>query len=313
MADNKVYGVKVPDELFQEASRLQKEFNTGEEFLNALLSSFKFDKAKGKIPEIAEDFKELQALSLRIDNIYLNLAYRIQNISKIKDDEMMDKLQKKDSIIMSLQNNVDNLTTDKDTLTTAFNNAMEDKATLEKQVNQLTETNISNKELIEEYKNKIDMLTGMLSKYEKYPEEVERLKTALSGAQRGALENENLLNIKDQNINTLKDKVNDLTLSIENIKEQGKKEKEVLIIQHIAEVEELKSRHNTDIERAVQDVSRAKDAEKREVILQLKEEQQEKIQAVQNEYIGKISVYQEKYEKLLRELEELRAAQKNIK
>ena len=54
------------------------------------------------------------------------------------------------------------------------------------------------------------------------------------------------------------------------------------------------------------DITKA--SEKREEVLILKEEQQEKIQAVQTEYLNKISGYQEKYRALLQELEEFKAA-----
>ncbi len=54
MAESKTFGVKVPEELHQEAAKLQKEFGTGEEFLQALIASYKSEKTKEHVPAVAQ-------------------------------------------------------------------------------------------------------------------------------------------------------------------------------------------------------------------------------------------------------------------
>jgi len=54
--------------------------------------------------------------------------------------------------------------------------------------------------------------------------------------------------------------------------------------QYKIDMETLKDQQKSDIEKSIQDIIKSKDAEKREVIITLKEEQQVKLQSTQDEY-----------------------------
>lgn len=313
MADT-TFGVKVPEELKEQISKLMQDSGlTGKDFMQGLINVYQVEKTKEQLPETAQELRELQLLTQRINNIYLNLGYRIDNIVKSKDAESIEQLRKKDELISVLQAKNAELESKVETLTEAFNTSVNHKDELNKRVNELTDSNNNIKALVEEYKGKNDMLLGQLKQYEKYPEEIERLKAELANAQRDVLENESMLSIKEQSINNLKDKVNELALTIDNIKADNTAEKLALKAQHKEEVDQLKASYKEGRERFVSDINSVKNAEMREAILKLKEEHQEKLQSVQAEYLNKINDYQDKYRTLLEELENIKSEEKNKK
>lgn len=258
----KTFGVKVPETLYAEANRLKDEFGTGEDFLNQLIIAYKSEKVKEIIPLVATDITVLQTLTKKIFEIYLNLSYSIETISQSKDEEMTDKLEKKDLIISSLQDNINGLNIANEKFLLAFNNEKEDKDGLEKQVNQLIETINSkndtiesNKGLIEEYKSKNDTLTGLLSKYEGYPKEIENLNTVL--AEKNSIISTALSESKDKDreINDLEIKLDSLLIKnevdLKNITLQGEYLKDKAILEadkeHQSIINKLNEENNNKV------------------------------------------------------------------
>lgn len=310
MADT-TFGVKVPEELKEQITKMMQDSGlTGKDFMQSLINVYQVEKTKDQLPEVAQELKELQLLTQRINNIYLNLGYRIDNMMKSKDEETGEQLRKKDDLISKLQVNIGDLETKTEMLTEAFNNAVNQKDELMQRVNELTDSNNNIKALVEEYKGKNDMLLGQLKQYEKYPEEIDNLKSELAKAQRENVEKDSMITVKEQAINALKDKVNELVVTLDDVKENSNKEKENLKAQYKDNLQQLKVDLSLERERAIDDINRVKNSEMREAILKLKEEQQEKMQSIQAEYLGKINEYQDKYRALLEELEEVKAAQK---
>ena len=103
------YGVKVPEELKKQLEDLQKDsgLRVGKDFVQQLVNSYVLEKTKENIPEVAEDLKELQVLTQRINNIYLNLGYRIENVTKSQQEQQEKELSNKDSIISDLQSKIE--------------------------------------------------------------------------------------------------------------------------------------------------------------------------------------------------------------
>lgn len=297
---SKTFGVKVPDEVHQEASNLQKISGlSGEEFLNTLLEAYKTEKTKEEIPMIARDITELQGLVHRIYNIYLNLGYSIENISNTKDEEMRGKLEKKDSLITSLQEEVNQLDEENEKITTAFNNAVEDKNILEHEVNQLTDMLSSNKELIQEYKNKNDMLLGQLTQYEKYPEKLEATKELLSKQQEDNIALTDNLKQRDYTIEQLKAKNEEIIA--DNTSELDK-----LKTSHSEELTKLNKEHNN----ALQVLKDKFDLEKEKAILKLKQIHQQELEKIQNKYNVDIAKYNTDYKNILEEMSKIKQINK---
>lgn len=303
MADTKTFGVKVPEELHQEAAELQKKLGlTGEGFLQELIAAFKTEKMKERTPEVAEDLRELQILTRRMDNIYLNLAQRIENINKMKEEEKIELISKKESIIYELQSKIEGVKADYDGLIDAYNNVVNLNNDLNKRVNELTNMYNDNKALVEEYKSKNDMLTGMLKKYEKYPEQVEEYKNLLTDAQSRNIELKNDLSAKEeenkrlskqiqQNEKDFADRIDGLVArqkeKIEDLKQQEEFKKDKALLEqdkiHQTEINKINEANNEKIKELL-----TINQEYNQRITKLLEENQEKNSKI-NELVNNLS------------------------
>jgi hypothetical protein len=203
MADT-TFGVKVPEDLKEQLTKLMQDSGlTGKDFMQSLVNVYQVEKTKEGVPEVAQDLKELQSLTQRINNIYLNLGYRIDNLMKSKEVELQEQLRAKDKIIYNLQLINESLNVEKKELTKTFNTSVNDKNELNTRVNELTESNNSIKELNEEYKSKFEMMAGLVDEYKNYKIEVEEYKKLLADAQTRRFELENSIKERDLTIKTL--------------------------------------------------------------------------------------------------------------
>lgn len=296
MADNKTFGVKVPEELHIEATELMKKLNlTGEGFLNELINVYKSEKAKEDVPVIAEDLKELQAISQRISGIYLNMAYRIDNINKAAEQEKQEQLTKKDSQIYDLQDKNSELNQTVELLTESFNTSCKDKEKLVNDVNQLTD-NINNiKALVEEYKSKNDMLLGDLAEYKQYKVEIEDYKQRL---------NDTELKLKgtEMELEDFKKRWQNQDIKIQNLKEEHEDLIAGMEKNHAEEINKLELKH----ENAIEQLENKFEFEKDKALLDAEKENQKTINQLKNKHNKEIEEYQNKYKQLLQELEQVR-------
>ena len=161
------FGVKMPEELKKLIEDLMKDagLRTNKDFMQSLVNSYIVEKTKESIPKIAEDLKELQIITQRTNDIYLNMGYRIENINKANEKESQDQLLKKESIISELKEKIDMLNFENTNLEEASNTIVDQNNEHLKRVSELTEININVKELNEGYKQKNDDLMGIVSEY----------------------------------------------------------------------------------------------------------------------------------------------------
>ena len=277
------FGVKMPEELKVQIESLMKDsgLRTGKDFMQNLVNNYVLEKTKEQLPEIAQDLKELQGLTQRIDNIYLSLGYRIENITKAQHEETVKEMSKKDSIISDLQEKINSLGADKDTITEAYNNIVNQNSEYLQRVNELTENNKNIKELNEEYKNKVDTMAGIVEEYKQYKAEISAVKEQLSNAQLTITNNKSILNIAHESL------------------AKANRESNNAIDELNKEIEKLKTDHTAAIELVKEKAEMQKD----KLILEFKQQEQEKIQRLQEETNSKINEYQAKYKALLEELE----------
>lgn len=266
------FGVKVPEELKAQLEQLQKDsgLRTGKDFIQQLVNNYVVEKTKENIPQVAEDLRELQTLTQRINNIYLNLGYRIDNITKAQEEEQKQLLSKRDSIISDLQSKIEILATDKNTITEAYNNTVNLNSDYLQRVNQLTDNNNNIKALITEYKTKNDDLLSIVSEYKQYKDQVEQYKELLSQAQAQNIDLSNTIN----NLNA-------------TVKAQDK-ELEQLNNKQIQDLEQIKKESELNIKLAVAEV---------------KEELNNKLNQEQQKHNAEIQDYQNKYKSLLEQME----------
>lgn len=302
------YGAKVPEELKAQLEQLQKDsgLRTGKDFLQQLINCYVVEKTKESVPQVAEDLKELQTLTQRINNIYLNLGYRIDNITKAHEEDIQDQLGKKDSIISGLQDKLNTFQSEKEIITTAYNDTINKNNEYLQRVNELTESNNNIKELNEEYKSKVDTMAGLLKQYEAYPEQLETTKALLTDANTKVMQQENI--IKENGLN-----INKLNGDLEALKLDHEKSINELKALHKKELAELSNKNNNDINSMMEKA----EIEKEKAILKLQQDNQKELQKLNAEQHielakshAEVASYQTKYRSLLDELEQIRSISK---
>lgn len=267
------WGVKVPSELKEQINRFMQESGLqGKDFMQQLINLYSLEKAKDAVPEVAEDMRELQGLTQRINDIYLSIGYRIENIVKLKDSEMEKELAKKDLIISDLQDKLSDLKAQHEGLMEVYKNKVNDESELLSRVNQLTD-NIENiKALNEEYKGKIDTLTGIIDEYKGYKQENDSLELEINKLTKRIDELYSEIYEKDFDI----DKLN---ANIENLNK---------------DISKMKSEYEDEIVKVKEELELDKD----KAILELKKKHQDKIADLQQDYNEKVSEYQNKLDEL---------------
>lgn len=174
------WGVKVSEELKEKITEtVQQSGLNGKEFVESLLLAYEMQKLKEMQPTMKADLDELQSLTSRINNIFLNLGERFENIGKTKDQEYKVAMEGKDSTIQlyytkikGLESEIEQLRGDKEELNINFEGLINRK-------NELENLHQTNTALIQEYKEKNDTLTGLLSEYKQFKDDVIILKEEL--------------------------------------------------------------------------------------------------------------------------------------
>lgn len=292
------YGAKVPEELKKQLEDLQKDsgLRTGKDFMQQLVNCYVIEKTKEQLPEVAQELKELQTLTQRIYNIYLNLGYRIENVTKEQQEQQEKELNKKNSIISDLQEKNESSKADFEALTEAYNNIVNQNNEYLQRVNELTESNNNIKALVEEYKGKNDMLLSDLAEYKQYRISNEELKK----------ENE-----------TLTSELNKLTFSNTNLEDQLKNTKEEIeriktdnknvLDAHREESELVLAKLHEEHENALKQALNVAEIEKEKTILEIEKKHQKELQEIQINANNQINSYQSKVKVLLDEIENIKS------
>lgn len=272
MAADPTWGVKVPEELKEEAERLMKESGlVGKEFVESLLQAYKLNILKETQRIVTPDIEELQSLTGRIVNIYANLGERINNLMLEKEINYKAEIESKESIIQLQNEKVRELEIElKNTVSNKESVENENLELLKKQVDIENVMQI-NKDLIDEYKEKNQNLEHAANNYQKCKQDYEKLKEE---------NQETLYELK----NTKK--------SYEDLQENMKSLQE----RHNSEINATSVRHKEDMQR----LSEKLEIEKKTEILELKNEYQIKLSAAHEEFNSKIQSCFERIEKLQR-------------
>lgn len=284
MSDNNApFSVRMEQEDKQKLLQLiQESGKSNKDFMSVLLNAYELNKTKVEIPEIAEDLKGLEALTKQINNYYVNMGKRIENIQKSKDIEFTKEVEIYKNRIEVLKADNDKLNGECEGLQQSYNNSCTDNEKLKSQLQQLQESLKDKTLLVEEYKEKNDTLTGLLNEYKQYKIDIEESKKLLEGLQNKNIELNNSIKDKDSII----EKLNDEVASVKNDKEKI--------------VQDLNSKHSADIET----IKEKAEIQKDKAILELKAQYQQELQELQNKYNENIQEYQSKYKQLLQELEQ---------
>lgn len=270
-------------ELIQESGKSNKEF------MSVLLNAYELNKTKSEIPDIAKDIEGLESLTKQINEYYVNIGKRIENIRKSKDIEFTKETEVYKSRIEALKADNDKLNGEYEALQQSYNNINTDTEELQKKLQQLQESLKDKTLLVEEYKEKNDTMTGLLNEYKQYKIDIEEFKKLLADSQSKNVELSNSIKEKDSTIEKLNNQVAIVKQDKENI------------------VKELNTKHNE----VIQAIREKAELQKDKAILELKTQQQQEQQKLQNKHNEEIKEYQNKYKELLNELEYVKKVSSN--
>ena len=247
------FGVKVPEGLRDEINSLMKDSGlVGKEFMQQLVDTYMLDQNKQSIPEMAQEIKELQLLTHRINEMYIYLGSRFQNIINANEKEKEDIANENAKEKQAYE---DGLGEYKSQIKKAEEQVLKFQKGLEEanmanvefktKIGEITEHNENYKELNMQYKDKIEKLTMKVESLEYLKLENDKLE----GENRKLQENNDNLASElwfcKREIEKIEEKFSndreDNRSYISRLKEQHTLEKQTAIL-------ELQLKHQKDIE-----------------------------------------------------------------
>jgi chromosome segregation ATPase len=255
------WGVKITEELKQKLTKLIEESGlTAKDFIEELVQVYEAQKTKEVVPAISSDIEEVQTLTKRLVDIYLNMGQKVLNLQKAKDEEYAKAIAQKDSLIASLQDKIAELQEENKKFNAQIQELVNSQNELKSKVDQLEEVNQKNNDLIAEYRQKIESLTGLVDEYKGFEKENKALRNEIDKLKVD-------LEAKDREIKELKD-----SLAFDLKQANIEKEKTVL---------ELKKHHQDEIQK-LQDEYTAKIRALQEQVDKLLKEKEESLRKLES-------------------------------
>lgn len=299
------WGLKVSDDLKGKLDKIKQESGLeGEEFGLQLLTLVSAEELKKEKPALAEELAELQTLTRRIYYIYLNSAERTENLIQSKTENFESALNELNREKLEIKNKLGAKEEELEALKNAYNDLAQDKQAVDNHVLELADTIKTKQELLDEYRARIDTLSGIVEEYKGFKDTNMELSKTLN-------ENEKTINELTFKIRELESEakrsreiINELNISfdskIQELKEKHQDSLESLKLQHAYEIEKVKERSQLDQEKALLESARVSQKEKEDIINKFNE----KVNSLQD----KISTDNERFKIVLEELEKNRAA-----
>jgi chromosome segregation ATPase len=265
MAD-KTFGVKVNEELYEKVKlMIDSSGISAKEWFEKAVSLTEMNAIKQGATDFSQDISELEVHTSRIYELVANMIQRSIYIKDHAVKEYADKLEQKEDIISEYQNKAAAATEDAKVSKEEKAALEKEKEALLKQLEEVRSVNLNNQLLIDEYKQKNDTLSGLVSKYQSFAEENEKLKDEY------AKERERL-----------KSQIQELITQTYDQQDEITKVNQQLVT--------LKQNQETELER----LAEKKEYEKDRAVLETERNYQEKLLATNTEYNDKIrSLYEE--------------------
>lgn len=275
------WGLKLDSELKEKVQDIIKnDFDSSKDFLENVVSLYELNKLKQGENVLSAEIDELESLTRRINNIFINANARINTMLEDKDLKAQEQLSSKEKLIVRLQADISRAEEEKEKISSINDDLVNLNNEYLQQVNQLTKNNQTLEDLVSEYKEKNDTLTGTLSEYKAEHELNKQLK---------------------EQVQELNNKINELNMVTT---EQASK-----IIDYDSKLIALEERHKGDLQ-AQRDRF---DIDINKAILDLEKRHQSDLKALQDKHNKEIESYQQKYKELLEKLEEKKTTKRTTK
>lgn len=289
MAD-KTFGVKVNEDLHEKVqAMIENSPLTAKEWFEKAVSLVETNSIKEGSLDYQQDLSELEIHSTRIFELVANMINRSIYLKESAIKGLSDKVEQKEMIISEYQLKVKEANEERSKANDIASELQQEKEVLLKQVEEVRYTNENNQALILEYKEKIDSLSGLISKYQSFADENEQLKEQFR-MEREALQSqlqEATVHLTNQNV-----ELQELKRTVEN----------------------LQLAHEREQERTIE----KKDYEKDRALLEMEKDFQGKLSVIYQEHHTEIkklyddvATMRKEYEKKLESISEEKRREKN--
>lgn len=171
-------GFKVPDEYQEHIKQLiEASGDQPGEWFRKAVSLVELQSIKQGASEYAQDLNELEVHTSRIYELINNMIQRSIYTKDAAVQEVSEKLDQKEIQAVELQEKIRLANETAKTATDYAAKIEQANDGLLNQLNDLRGTNENNQLLINQYKEKIDNLSGIINEYKGYKEEIEQLKS----------------------------------------------------------------------------------------------------------------------------------------
>lgn len=277
MAD-KTFGVKVSDDLYDKVKlMIENSGDSAKEWFEKAVAFSELQSIKQGATDYSQDLNELEVHTARIYELVSNMVQRSIYIKDHAVKEISDKLEQKESIIGEYQEKAKAAIEELKLAQESIKELEREKEESLKQLEDLRSTNENNQLLINEYKEKNDTLSGLVTKYQSYADENEKLKEQF------AREQERL----QSQVKEISGQNDDQQDEIKDLKQQ---------------VQSLQEHHAVELERLTEKM----DYEKAKALLELEREYQQKSVAANDEHTAQIKKLYEELNVARKEQEDMR-------
>lgn len=178
---DKTFGVKVNEDLYEKVKlMIESSGISAKEWFEKAVSLTEMNAIKQGATDYSQDISELEIHTTRIYELVANMIQRSIYIKDHAVKEYADKLEQKESIIGEYQSKAVMATEEAKEAKRVTATLEKEKEELSKQLEEVRSVNLNNQLLIDEYKEKNDTLSGLVSKYQSFAEENEELKKKYS-------------------------------------------------------------------------------------------------------------------------------------
>lgn len=272
------WGLKLDQDLKEKLqSIIKEEFESSKDFMEQLISLYELNKLKQGENVLADEIDQLESLTRRINDIFINANAKIGNMLQDRDIKSEQQVTLKNKLIERLQADIEKLEQEKnyisginDDLTNSNNEYLQEIATL-------TKSNTMMEDLLAEYKEKNNTLTSLLAVYKTDREQNKELKDQLQLITQELTETKTKLDLSNKEVINIK-----ALLQTQSNNHQN--ELQELLTKHDDELVTLKKK--TEIEANMK-------------LLEVQQELQTKTQELQDKHNTEIQYYQSKYKDLL--------------
>ena len=279
------WGLKLDSELKEKVQNIIKnDFESSKDFLEQLVNLYNLNKLKQEGGVLSSEIDELESITKRINNIFINANEKVQSLLTDKDIKANEQVSLKQDIIERLQNTIKELEEDKERISGINDILVESNTDYQNKTEQLIKANTTLEELVTEYKDKNNTLTGTLDEYKlehnknkELQEQVLELRRTISDLTSTNKTQLDEINILNRRLEEDTQKYQNELQSITNVYESRIK----------SEIEQAEIKHN------------------RELVEQQRIHQSE-IKDIQGRFASEIERYQTKYRELLEEIESIK-------